>query len=95
MCKAFASSAQRDVKEQVKSLHSIFNVWYNTSGDVKEFCLRGKCAGGDDALGAMQGWTWQVGLSTNLLSLFKFTSRLARRWLCPSVTVAVSFKVFN
>ncbi|KAI6176863.1 Prolyl carboxy peptidase like protein 5 [Aphelenchoides bicaudatus] len=60
MCKAFASSAQRDVKEQVKSLHSIFNVWYNTSGDVKEFCLRGKCAGGDDALGAMQGWTWQT-----------------------------------
>lgn len=59
MCKAFASKERISVRDQVKSLHSIFNVWYNTSGDVKEFCLRGKCAGGDN-LGAMEGWTWQT-----------------------------------
>lgn len=58
MCKSFVSKESRGVKEDVKSLYSIFNVWYNSSGVVKEFCLRGKCAG-DDNLGAMQGWLWQ------------------------------------
>jgi hypothetical protein len=59
MCKAFATKDEKEPREQLKSLYSIFNVWHNTSGDVKEFCLRGKCAG-DDNLGAMEGWTWQT-----------------------------------
>jgi lysosomal Pro-X carboxypeptidase len=60
MCKTFNSKEKKGLRDQVKSLYSIFNVWYNTSGGIEEFCLRGKCAGGDDALGAMQGWNWQV-----------------------------------
>jgi lysosomal Pro-X carboxypeptidase len=58
MCKGFASKESQEPKEQAKSLYSIFNVWYNSTGDLKEMCLRGNCGGGDN-LGAMDGWNWQ------------------------------------
>ncbi|KAI6201590.1 putative effector protein [Aphelenchoides besseyi] len=58
MCKRLSNKTS-DPREQIKALYPIFNVWYNGTGDVRNFCLRGKECGDLDDLGAMNGWNWQ------------------------------------
>ncbi|KAI6240177.1 putative effector protein [Aphelenchoides fujianensis] len=59
MCQSLHTKGE-DLKEQVKALYPILNVWLNGTGDVADFCLRGKKCGDDDQLGAYQGWNWQL-----------------------------------
>ncbi|CAD5222516.1 unnamed protein product [Bursaphelenchus xylophilus] len=59
MCEKFNGDIPDDPKETVKPLYDILNIFYNTSGKLEEFCLRGPDCG-NDQLGAMDGWNWQI-----------------------------------
>ncbi|CAD5216733.1 unnamed protein product [Bursaphelenchus okinawaensis] len=59
MCEGFKGDIPSDLKERVEPLYNILNIFFNTSGKLTEFCVRGPDCSSDE-IGAMDGWNWQA-----------------------------------